>query len=147
MRMYEAIGEGCDPELLGEVLESTDMIDKLMETPYFWERRIAQAQGLMDIIHREWGAHLAARMKSDYLLSNRDLDAMRIDFSFILINNIPRGRPLLVNPHAPTDSKQRVLFPEPIAKRTGGWGEVVKAQAEHFGLKFNEHHEDATERD
>ena len=48
MRMYEAIGEGCDPELLGEVLESTDMIDKLMETPYFWERRIAQAQGLMD---------------------------------------------------------------------------------------------------
>ena len=86
-------------------------------------------------------------MKSDYLLSNRDLDAMRIDFSFILINNIPRGRPLLVNPHAPTDSKQRVLFPEPIAKRTGGWGEVVKAQAEHFGLQFNEHHEDATERD
>ena len=144
MRLYEAIGEDCDAEVLAQALEATDMIDKLMGTAPFWVRRIALAQELMDDINAMWGAELAARMKSDYLLSNRDLDAMRIDFSFILVNNIPRHRPLLVNPN---DPKQRVLYPEPITKRTGGWNDVIQKQAEKFGLKFNEEHEDATERD
>ena len=147
MLLYDAIGEDCDAEVLADALEATDMIDKLLDTAPFWQRRIEQAQALMSEINEAWGAALSARMKSDYLLSNRDLDAMRIDFSFVLVNNIPRHRPLLINPHASGDTKQRVLYPEPITKRTGGWAEVIKSQAEHFGLIYNEHHEDATERD
>ena len=146
-RIYEVIGEDCDNTVLANVLEALDKIDPLMETEPFWKRRILQAQALMDVINETWGAALAARMKADYLLSNRDLDAMRIDYSFILVNNVPRHRPLLVNPHSTNDTKQRVMYPEPITKRTGGWADVIKGQAEHFGLKYNEDHEDATERD
>ena len=65
-----------------------------------------QAQELVDKINEYWGPYLSARMKADYLLSDRDLNAMRIDFSFDLVKNIPRKKVrwevYLVKPHSLT---------------------------------------------
>ena len=43
-------------------------------------------------INEHWGPYLAARMKSDYLHSERDLEGMRIDFSFDIVNGKPRKK-------------------------------------------------------
>ena len=90
--LYEHIGEGRDPDILANALEAADMVDKLMETSVFWLRRIALAKELVKQVNEYWGAYLSARLKIDYLLSDRDLNAMRIDFSFDLVNNKPRHK-------------------------------------------------------
>ena len=147
--LFEAIGEGRNPLVLAKVLEMTDSIDGLMETAEFWLRRITQGKKLIKTINDDWDSSLSARMKADYLLSNRDLDAMRVDWSCILVANKPRVKIALVNPFMVADKRQRVHFPEPITKRcrVDGWSEVLKEQTDHFGLVANPDHADATERD
>ena len=144
--LYEILGEGCDPEALAIALHALDMLDKLWETPQMWELRIKSDQKLVARINEDWDARLAARMKKDYLLSDRDLDAMRCDFSMDIVNGKPVPRILEVNPHRPWDTSQRVKFPEPITFRKNGWAVIVKAQAEYFGITINEAHEDMSER-
>ena len=120
-----------------------------MSTPEFWRRRILQAQQLVDVMNAHWNGALTARIKCDYLLSNRDLDGIRTDLSHDIINGKPRPKILLFNPHRPTDRTQRVFFAEPVPPRNGkrGWAEQVKAQTEIFGLEINPDHRDAAERD
>ena len=148
-QLYETIGEGPDKAVLAKVLEATDSIDGLMETPEFWSHRISQGQALVTTINTDWNANLSARMKADYLLSDRDLVAMRVDWSNVLVNNKPRPKVALVNPFKVYDPQQRVFFPEPITKksRSGGWVEVIKNNMDRFGLITNPEHVDCTERD
>ena len=147
--LYEAIGEGRDPSVLAKVLEATDSIDALMDTYEFWLRRIEQGKTLISTINGDWDANLSARIKADYLLSDRDLQAMRVDWSCTLVNNNPVPKVLLANPFKMYDPKQRVLYPEPVTKKSrgGGWADVIKAQTDRFGLMRNPDHVDATERD
>ena len=148
-KLYEAIGEGCDPTVLAKVLEATNSIDHLQDTKEFWLRRIEQGKDLVSTVNSEWDAQLSARIKADYLLSDRDLCAMRVDWSSVLVNNKPRPKIALANPFLLYDVTQRVHFPEPITKksRVGGWGEVIQEATAHFGLVANADHVDATERD
>ena len=145
--LYETIGEEQDPTVLAKVLEMTDNIDALMNTKQFWERRITQGQELIDTINEDWDATRSARIKADYLLSDRDLQAMRVDWSCVLVNNKPRPKVALANPFKPEG--RVVLFPEPITKksRVGGWADEIKGATAHFGLISNPDHRDATERD
>ena len=145
----EFICEGRSPLVVAEALEMCDLVDALMSTPEFWRRRILQAQQVVDVMNAHWNGALTARIKCDYLLSNRDLDGIRTDLSHDIINGKPRPKILLFNPHRPTDRTQRVFFAEPVPPRNGkrGWAEQVKAQTEIFGLEINPDHRDAAERD
>ena len=144
--LYELLGEGRDAVALATALDALDMLDELWETPQLWALRIKSHQALVALINEAWNAELAARMKKDYLLSDRDLDAIRCDFSMTIVNGKPVPRILVVNPYRPWDRSQQVHFPEPITKRCDGWAVVVKAQADFFGITINEEHEDMSER-
>ena len=91
-----------------------------------------QAQKIVDSCNAIWDVELSARIKQDWLNSNRDLDGMRLMFSHYFpereVDEVtsrpsrPRHRVLLCNPHRPWDGKQRVFFPEPIKPRAGASG-------------------------
>ena len=141
----ETVGEDCDPDMLAQALECLDLIDKLMETVPFWNRRMAQGRALVAEMNGVWDAKLAARVKNDYLLSDRDMDGLRVDLAMVVVANKPYPRPLLTNAADPSDKP--VYFPEPITKRCGGWYEVVQEMSTRFGLSINPDHPDAAERD
>ena len=142
----EVIGESRSPLAISIALNKLDLLNEVWDTPLVWALRIKDAQELVKKINGAWDANLAARIKNDYLLSNRDLDALRCDWSFDIINGRPVPRILLSNPYCPQDISQHVKFPEPITQRTGGWQKIVDAQAEYFGITINEDHEDMSKR-
>jgi hypothetical protein len=146
--LFEHIGDQRDADTLAEALDQSGKVDALMETKQFYKRRIAQAKSLVNTVNVAWDKHFAARMKDDYLFSERGMDAMRVDWSFNLVNGKPLARPLLENPWAKGDRSQMAFFPEPVTHRTGaeGWAGVIKANTAHFGIVPNPDHPDAAER-
>lgn len=162
-RLRKSIGEKPEPAALARTLESIGVIDKLMDTDEFWDRRVRQAQAYVDSCNKVWDVDLSARIKQDWLNSNRDLDGMRGMFSHFIPAPMeeattegadarpprPRHRVLLCNPHKPWDKKQYVFFPEPIKPRCGasGWSAVIDKQNTEFGLDVNPLHPNCTQRD
>lgn len=145
--LAEVVGEGRDADVLALALEDTDSIDGLMETVPFQKRVVAVVQGVVDTLEAHWNAALAVRIKCDYLLSNRDLDGLRIDFSFDIVKGRPRQKLLYASPGGEVVRWPEVIPPRTSSKRRVGWQSVVDAQREEFGIEMNPAHHDAAERD
>ena len=150
----------CQPDIqvLARALEETGKVDELMGTAPFWRRRMVQCQALVDTCNAKWDVNLSARIKQDWLNSDRHLDGMRLMFSHYIPERMPeedapRPRPrhsiLLKNPHAAVrGEKEVVFFPEPIKPRAGeaGWSTVIEQQNTDFGLEVNKLHPNCTQR-
>ena len=145
--LAEVVGEGRDADVLALALEDTDSIDGLMETVPFQKRVVAVVQGVVDTLEAHWNAALAVRIKCDYLLSNRDLDGLRIDFSFDIIKGRPHQKLLYASPGGEVVRWPEVIPPRTSSKKRVGWQSVVDAQREEFGIVMNPAHHDAAERD
>ena len=141
--------DGFSPSDVAAWAHKAQMIDALMETEPFWRKRIEHAKAIVEAHNERWDAVFAARFKQDYLLSNRDMDAMRIDLCCDVLEGKPRSAHVLSNPHRLWDHTQHVKFAEPVAVRCGdhGWAAVIQAQEQLFGLERNQMHDDCTERD
>ena len=137
-----------DVSALAAAVSKANLTAELFDTPEFWPLRIKDAQAHVDRMNAAWGSVETLRKKQDYLWSNRDADAMRVDWSMELVGGKPRPRVLVCNPHRAWDQQQRVHFAEPIAPRCGkrGWEAPLKAQDALFGLEYNPLHRDCTER-
>ena len=124
--LFSAIGEQRDPEHLADALEELGVIDELLETEPFWDRRIPQAQALVSKMNSTWDVNFSARMKQKHLVSNDTMDEMWIDFSHWRggPKDAPLHRVLLENPK---NQKQCVFYPEPIKPRKR-WSTVSNAQ-------------------
>ena len=78
-QLADAIGEQRNPQALVTAMIATDTLLSVWDTEEVYALRVKDAQALIVKINQDWDGRLAARMKFDYLLSNRDLDAMRCD--------------------------------------------------------------------
>ena len=160
-KAVEHIGEhisAAGVEVLARTLAETGKLDELMTTAPFWQRRMTQAQELVDICNEKWDVNLSCRIKQDWLNSDRHLDGMRLMFSHFIPKReeTDEGRPprphhsvLLRNPHpSARGAKQVVFFPEPIKPRAGeaGWSKVIETQNTEFGLEINRLHPNCTQR-
>ena len=53
---------------------------------------LPQNKELVDTINEHWGPRLSARLKHDFLLSDRHMDGLRIDLSFDIVKGKPRKK-------------------------------------------------------
>jgi hypothetical protein len=148
--LFEMLGADTDVDLLASAIaDDPKLMDALMETAPFWRVRMEQAQALVDKTDERWDAALSARIMRDYLLSQRDMAGLRVDFGG-LDNAKPCKLPLLQNPHPTTGRQLSVVYhPEPFKPRSGtsGFGVIVGADDEKFGLEMHLKGEDCTTRD
>ena len=135
-----------DPDLsikdVAAALEAQEMVDVLFDTRVLWERRLSFAQDLADSMNAHWDVDFTVDFGDEFMLSQRDRDAMRFMLSHDIIGGRPRARLLVSNPHNP---RQRVLYPQPLRSRCE-W--VKRAKEREQAMQLIEHSDDKTcERD
>ena len=118
-------GKERDPEVLAASIAAEEgLLEKVFDTGYVWELRVAESKKLVEKINADWNARLTVELKQLHLISDRDLDKMRHKFSHDVVEGNVRHRLLMQNPKRPWDypgtGLKRFTFPSQFVRAGSG---------------------------